>query len=484
MNFINGKWIPGSGKEFSSTDPATNKLIWTGNEAKANEVGDAVNAAQLAFKSWSQTTLKERENILLQMAKILTEHKEDLAELISKETGKPLWESSGEVGAMIAKTPLTLEAYAKRTSQVSKDASGKTLNTRFKPHGVVAIFGPFNFPGHLPNGHIVPALLAGNTVVLKPSELTPAIAQRIMELWQETSIPNGVINLVQGGRSTGEALVNNDHINGLFFTGSAQTGKIIHKALAEKPQIILALEMGGNNPLIVTEASDLKAASYLTMQSAYLTAGQRCTCARRLIVPEGNQGDEFIKQLVSDVKGIQVGHYQDKPEPFIGSVITKQSALNILKAQEGLIKSGGKPLIKIELIKKDTGLLSPGIIDVTAIKNREDKEIFGPLIQLIRVKDFDAAIAEANNTAFGLSAGLICDNKKLYEKFYDQIRAGIVNWNNQLTGSSSEAPFGGVGISGNHRPSAYFAVDFCSYAVASMESEQLKMPTKKVPGLK
>jgi len=470
-------------QEFTSTDPVTNEIIWRGNHATQEQVDQAIQSAKNTNESWSESKLDDRMEILNNFSKNLSKQKNELAELISRETGKPLWESLTEVTAMSNKVSLSIEAFQKRTSQTSQDMPDKISITRFRSHGVMAVFGPFNFPGHLPNGHIVPALLAGNTIVFKPSELTPAVAEKTMKLWEDSGIPEGVINLVQGGKTTGQAIIQNPHINGIFFTGSAQTGTIIHKAFAARPQIILALEMGGNNPLIVHEISDIKTAAYQTIQSSFITAGQRCTCARRLIVPQGKPGDLFIEQLVADIQKIQVGYYKDRPEPFMGSVITQDAAQVVLLAQDELIQAGGISLIKVESLKDKTPLLSPGLIDVTQIKNRQDKEIFGPLLQLIRVKDFEAALEEADNTAYGLAAGLMSDNKTLYEKFCNKIRAGIVNWNTPLTGASSRAPFGGIGLSGNHRPSAYFAADYCSYPVASLECNKLKMPDKKTPGL-
>ena len=354
---------------------------------------------------------------------------------------------------------------------------------RHKPHGVVAVFGPYNFPGHLPNGHIVPALLAGNTVVFKPSELTPATAEEMVKLWEKAGLPAGVLNLVQGEKETGIALASHPGIDGLFFTGSSGTGKLIHQQFGGQPGKILALEMGGNNPLIVTELKNSKAAIHDTIQSAFITAGQRCTCSRRLFVPVGSWGDQFISQLVDASSKLTVGHWDDDPQPFMGALISEQAANHILSAQQQLLKLGATSLLEARKLQEATALLSPGIIDVTAVQHLPDEEYFGPLLQVIRYSDFMAAIDEANNTRYGLSAGLFSDKQQDYDLFLAHIRAGIVNWNRPITGASSEAPFGGIGESGNHRPSAYFAADYCSYPVASVESDSLIMPEKLSPGL-
>jgi succinylglutamic semialdehyde dehydrogenase len=257
----------------------------------------------------------------------------------------------------------------------------------------------------------------------------------------------------------------------------------LSKTLAPTPQKILALEMGGNNPLIVHETNDVKAAAYLTVLSAYITAGQRCTCARRLIVVDGEPADRFLLALKSSIEGIKVGFNTDSPEPFFGTVINDATGKRLLEAQSDLIARGATPIVEMKRLRDCDALVSPGLLDVTDIGDREDEEHFGPLLTLIRVGSLDEAIAEANRTKYGLSAGLLSDNAEVYQQFIHHIRAGIVNWNRQTTGASGKLPFGGCGLSGNHRPSAYFAVDYCSFPVASIEAETLSMPDKKLPGI-
>jgi succinylglutamic semialdehyde dehydrogenase len=241
--------------------------------------------------------------------------------------------------------------------------------------------------------------------------------------------------------------------------------------------------MGGNNPLIVWNATDAKAAAYLTIQSAYLTAGQRCSCARRLIIPSDESGDRFLSALLSIIPRIRVGMPSDEPEPFMGPVISAAAGHHLLRAQESLISRGARSLSPLQSLRGLEHLLTPALIDVTEVRDRDDEELFGPLLQLIRVEDFDAAIAEANNTRFGLAAGLLSDDRALYDRFYRQAKAGVINFNRALTGASSALPFGGVGDSGNHRPSAFFAADYCSYPIASLESDHLTMPTTLTPGI-
>ncbi|MBI4962904.1 MAG: succinylglutamate-semialdehyde dehydrogenase [Desulfomonile tiedjei] len=482
-HFIDGKWTQGAGPEFRSTDPATGEPVWTGLSAAPDDVKQAVEAAGTAFETWSARSPEERLQYLESFRENLTAQKDQMAEIICLDTGKPRWEALTEAGAMIAKVDISIQAYHDRRSTVTEELAGGLAATRFKPHGVVAVFGPFNLPGHLPNGHIVPALLAGNTVVFKPSEQAPAVALKTMELWEAAGLPHGVLNMVQGARETGIALAQHPGIEGLFFTGSADTGRALHKAFAGWPDKILALEMGGNNPLLVHEVSDLNAAAYLTVESAFITAGQRCTCARRLVVPEGTAGDSFIQRLMVVMSKIKVGSFREFPEPFMGPVISENVAEGLSLAQDAMSSDGGKVLVKMERLERPGWFLSPGLIDVTEVKNRKDAEFFGPLLQLIRVPDFDAAIREANNTAYGLAAGLLSDNKGLYDRFFRKVRAGVINWNRQTTGASGKMPFGGVGASGNHRPSGYYAADYCSYPIASMEIDSVKIPAGLPPGI-
>ncbi|WP_299733794.1 succinylglutamate-semialdehyde dehydrogenase [uncultured Endozoicomonas sp.] len=481
--FINGEWVKAEGKPFSSLNPGTGDAVWQGSSASISQVDQAISAAREAAESWAFKPFSEREIVIKEFARLLEENKEDMATMIARETGKPLWEAKTEAGAMVGKIAISIKAYHERTGTVENPMPVGKAVIRHKPHGVVAVFGPYNFPGHLPNGHIVPALLAGNTVVFKPSELTPGVAGLTIELWEQAGIPNGVINLVQGEKDTGIALAGHPGIDGLFFTGSSNTGKLIHQQYGGQPGKILALEMGGNNPLIVTEMSDLRAAVHDTIQSAFITAGQRCTCARRLFVPSTEWGDQFVAALTTATGKIKVGQWDDEDAPFMGALISEQAAKQIVAAQESLVAQGGTSLIPVNHLQEGTGLVSPGIIDVSAIENLPDEEYFGPLLQLIRYDRFDDAIAIANNTRFGLSAGLFSESEDDYQRFLQRIRAGIVNWNRPITGASSAAPFGGPGDSGNHRPSAYFAADYCAFPVASVESESLIMPEKLSPGL-
>ncbi|MCL1076810.1 succinylglutamate-semialdehyde dehydrogenase [Parashewanella spongiae] len=481
--FINGKWVAGEGHEMASTNPASKDVIWNGVSATASQVNAAVEAARNAQFDWFMLGFEGRLAIVEAYRDALEARKTEIAETIAQETGKPQWETATEAGAMIGKIGLSVSAYNKRTGSSQSDIPSGRAVLRHKPHGVVAVFGPYNFPGHLPNGHIVPALLAGNTVVFKPSELTPKVAEIMLQVWESAGLPAGVVNLVQGELETGKALASHPQLDGLFFTGSSRTGHILHQQYAGHPGKILALEMGGNNPLIVKDVTDTKAAIHEILQSAYISTGQRCTCARRLYVQQGEKGDTLIAELVDAVKQIKVGPWNIQPQPFMGSMISEGAAKGMVEAQSNLVSLGGQSLVELKHLEAGTGLVSPGLIDVTAIAELPDEEYFGPLLQVVRYQEFDNAIEMANDTQYGLSAGLLADSRSDYDYFIARIRAGIVNWNKQITGASGAAPFGGVGASGNHRASAFYAADYCAYPVASVEADAVSLPGTLSPGL-
>ena len=482
-HWINGYWVGGDGAPFSSKNPVTQAVVWHGNAASIKNVDAAVNAARGAFPGWAELSVATRIGYLNQFARLLGEHKTSLAHTIGLETGKPLWEAATEVTTMIGKVDISIRAHQERTGERHTAQADYTAVLRHRPHGVVAVFGPYNFPGHLPNGHIIPALIAGNCVVFKPSELVPGSAEATIKIWAQAGLPPGVLNLLQGGRDTGVALAANAGIDGLFFTGSSQTGKQLHQQFAAQPQKILALEMGGNNPLVVGAYQHLDATVHHIVQSAFISAGQRCTCARRLLVPTGPAGDQLLARLVEVSARLKVGHFDDADPPFMGAVISIAAAEKLLQVQATLMQQGAGVLLEMKSIKSGTALLSPGILDVSDLADLQDEEFFGPLLQVTRYNNFDDALIIANNTRYGLAAGLLSENAKEYATFLRHIRAGIVNWNRPLTGASSATPFGGIGSSGNHRASAYYAADYCAYPQASLESATLTLPEKLSPGL-
>ena len=454
-----------------SINPATGEEVWSG---KTGDAAAEVAIARAGWPAWAAHSHSYRIEAVRRFANVVRTKEAEFADLIARETGKPLWEAKTEVAAVVNKVQISIEAYAERTPQRRMEAAlGNKIAVRHKPHGVLAVLGPYNFPAHLPNGHIVPALIAGNAVVFKPSEKTPATGAMLVSCFHEAGVPEDVLRLLIGGPDEGRSLAGQPGIDGLLFTGSARAGSMIHKQFADVPQKILALELGGNNPLVVWHSKDIDAAATLAVQSAYLTAGQRCTAARRLIVEDGTEGPllEAIGRLIDRM--IVDEPFAD-PQPFMGPVIDNGAADHVQEQWLNLMMKGGKPLRRLDRPVKDRPYLTPALIDVTDAKDRPDEEIFGPVLQVIRVKDFDAAIDEANNTRFGLAASLVGGTPELYDKFWANVRAGVINWNKPTNGAPSTAPFGGVGLSGNHRPSAFYAADYCAYPVTSSEAETMR----------
>lgn len=457
--------------EIISHEPATGAEYWRG---AISDVDAEVAAARQNWAGWAAQSVTVRMEALRRFANVVRAKADALADCISRETGKPLWEARTEAEAVINKVEISISAYSERTSQRRLEGNlGAKMAVRHKPHGVLGVLGPYNFPAHLPNGHIVPALIAGNAVVFKPSEKTPATGAMLVECYHEAGIPAGVVRLVIGGPDEGRALAGHADIDGLLFTGSARTGIALNRQFADMPGKILALEMGGNNPLVVWDATDIQAAAILVIQSAFLSAGQRCTAARRLIVKDGAH-EPLIDAVRKLADRLIVGEPHATPAPYMGPVIDNEVADGLQESFLALMMKGGQPIKQLDRMSPDRPFLSPAIIDTTNVADRPDVELFGPILQVIRVADFDEALIEANNTRYGLSASLVGGAPQLYDKFWANIRAGVVNWNRPTNGAPSNAPFGGVGLSGNHRPSAFYAADYCAYPVVSTEEEQAR----------
>lgn len=468
---------------FARHDPATDTLIWQGRTASAEEIEQAFIEAQDALASWSKLTVSERIPFLEHFKALVDKKREELATCISQETGKPLWDAKAEVQTLYAKVQYTIEAYSARCRERVVENPLCQNITRHRPLGVAVVLGPFNFPLHIPNGHILPALLMGNTVIWKPSPLTPKSPECLMAIWQEVGLPKGVLQVLQGGSETGVALVASPGWDLLAYTGSSHVGQHILHATRNMPDKLVALEMGGNNALVVSQVTDLTAAAYTIIQSAFLSAGQRCTCARRLIVIENENTNLLLKTVVEWTKKLSIGAYSESPEPFMGPLINPEAVDAILTAQDTLMRKQAKPLLLADRLPLGRAFISPGILDVTDVVEREDKELFGPFLQVLRVRSMDEAIREANNTHYGLTAGLLSNDYNEYTYFFEHVRAGLINWNVPLTGASSAMPFGGIGWSGNYRPSGFYAIDSCCYPVASMEKPLLTLPKEYLPGI-
>ena len=455
--------------DIVSREPATGAEIWRGRPC---DVDDVVERARRAWPGWAAQPLSTRMELVRRFANEVRKEAATLARTIAREVGKPLWEANAEVEGVIARVEISIRAYAERTSQRKLDSALQgTMAVRHKPHGVLVVLGPFNYPAHLPNSHIVPALIAGNVVIFKPSEKAPASGELLARCYNRAGIPAGVIQFAPGGPEEGQAFVAHDGIDGVLFTGSAHAGIAINRKLAARPDKIVALEMGGNNPIVVWDTPKITDAAAIIIQSAFATTGQRCTAARRLIV-KSSLYDAVVGEVKAIADRIIFGAPFDEPAPFMGPVIDNAAADGLTESFLYLLSHGGRAIK--HLVRPDDSLpfLSPAIIDTTAIKERPDVELFGPILQVVRVDDFDEAIDEAGNTRFGLAASLVGGSPQEYNRFWANVRAGIVNWNRPTIGPSHAAPMGGIGLSGNHRPTGYYAADYCAYPVTSGEMEQ------------
>ncbi|MEL6105493.1 MAG: succinylglutamate-semialdehyde dehydrogenase [Planctomycetota bacterium] len=466
MQFIDGHWIEGQGDRFISISPIDGQPVWEGNEASRDQVDQAFAAASKALGQWAGLEVDERVGILEAFAKIVLEEKDTLGDAICREVGKPLKESIGEAGAVASKLGLTLEALQSRRSEETHELGPRIGRIHYRPLGVVSVFGPFNFPMHIANGQILPALLCGNTVVFKPSELTPWCAEKMVQLWDRAGLPPGVLNLVQGGISPGQSILRQRDLRGLFFTGSRDTGIKLRETLAPRLEVLLALELGGNNPLVIHNPESLQEAVETTIQSAFVSSGQRCTCVRRLIVTEPSEA--FVDRLAEETREISVGNPLTE-DVMMGPLVHERAANQAMAEQERLLASGATSIVRCEKHVAGEAYVTPGLIDVTNCDAVTDDELFGPLLQVTRVANLEEAIEVADRTEFGLSAGIICRERSDFERFRSGVSAGLVNWNLPTTGASGRLPFGGLGHSGNHRPAGFLTVDFCNQAVAELE---------------
>lgn len=452
-----------------SFEPATGAELW---RKPVGNVAEAVDRARRAWPKWAAQPLANRIELIRRFANEVRKEHENFADLIARETGKPLWEARVEIEAVMALVEMSVRSYAERTGQRRLNSALQgTAAVRHKPHGVMAVITPYCSPAELPTSHIIPALIAGNAVILKPSEKAPACAEFLLQCFNRAGVSSAILQLLVGGPQTGKALVAHSGIDGVLFTGSTQVGISINRKLATNPGKITALQMSGNNPVILWDTPKLTDAAMLTIQSAFTGAGQRCTAARRLIV-KSSLYDQTIDELKRLTSRIVIGAPTDDPQPFMGPVIDAETADQLTESYLYLLTHGGKAVTHMRRPRGDLPFVTPGIIDVTVMKERPDVELFGPLLQIIRVDDFDQAIQEANNTRFGLAASLIGGTPQDYNRFWANIRAGVVNWNRTTHSYSPSAPFGGSGYSGNRRPGAFYAADYCAYPVTSTEMEQ------------
>jgi succinylglutamic semialdehyde dehydrogenase len=457
-------------------------------EFSYDHIDQAVKAARKAFADWSMLQPSDRVAAVMRVKEELSKRADEMAEVISRETGKPLWESKTEVNAMLNKFDITKEHSLKHVADVRLENALPKVDgyVRYRARGVMVVLGPFNFPGHLPNGHFVPALMTGNTVVFKPSEFTPATGQILAEIFSAAGLPTGVFNLVHGGGETGSRLADHHGVDGVLFTGSYDVGlKIKEKTLTHFWKI-LALEMGGKNATMVWEDADLNKAIFETLQGSFLTAGQRCSCTARIILHR-KIAQEFTERFYEAAKKIRIGHWS-RDDVFMGPLISEKAVEKYLRFQEIAQREGAEKVMRGKVFEAEHRghYVTPSIYKVAKYDPSsvyQKSEIFGPNVCLYEVDDLDEAIAINDGPQFGLVASVFTKDRKNYERVLQRARVGLVNWNRTTNGASSKLPFGGLGKSGNDRPAADFAVYYCTVPVASLEDVNPFDTSAKMPGL-
>ncbi|MGA1518156.1 MAG: succinylglutamate-semialdehyde dehydrogenase, partial [Phycisphaerales bacterium] len=480
-NLIGGAWRSIAGTALRSHNPANpDEIVWCGTPT-IDHVDEAVAAARAAQPAWAATPIEARIEALRRFQAIVKEERETLARLIGREMGKVLAEARLEATAVAGKVDITLEDRVMdrvRGFSVGAAAGVEGL-CRFRPHGVMAVLGPFNFPAHLPNGHIVPALLLGNTVVFKPSEKTPAVGQMLADLLHRAAFPPGVVNLVQGGADVAARLVAHEDLDGILFTGSWPVGRRIMEANLDRPGRMLALEMGGSNAMVVMPSANLERAVVEAVRASFATTGQRCTCTRRIVAHE-SVADRFVSTLAKVASTVLVGPFDSQTPVFMGPLVSEASRTAAIEFQADLAKRGGRVVVPACPLDGPGFFLTPGVIEVDRFTRETDREVFAPIVQVSTAKDLDDAIEQANATEFGLASAIFTSERSEFEAFLARSRAGCVNWNAGTAGASSKLPFGGLGKSGNHRPAGAFSVDYCAMPIASMEA-MLDAPVPPMP---
>ncbi|GJQ28233.1 MAG: N-succinylglutamate 5-semialdehyde dehydrogenase 1 [Phycisphaerae bacterium] len=480
-NLIGGVRVPVPGRGHRRFNPARPSVcVWEGSPT-LDAASAAVAAARGALSAWSAWPLDRRAAVLRKFAALATARAGDLATIIRDETGKVTWDALGEAQLLATKIDITLDPDGplRRVTGFEVSAAGTRRGACwFRPHGVMAVLGPFNFPMHLPHGHLAPALLMGNTAVFKPSEKAPASGQALAMLWQEAldaeGAPPGVINLVHGGADVAAKLAGGEGIDGVLFTGSWPVGRRILEANLDRPGRLLALEMGGNNAVVILADADLGLAVRECVRAAFISTGQRCTCTRRVIVSR-EIADRVIPALCKAASALIVGDPAATHPVFMGPMISDEARAGVLAAQARLAKAGGEVLVPMTPTDGGTGgwYMTPGVMRVEQFTldggAGADEEVFGPCLRVSVADSFEEALAQVNATRFGLAASLFTRDAAAMERFRREAQAGCVNVNTGTAGASSRLPFGGLGRSGNHRPAGAFSLDYCAYAVAGLE---------------
>lgn len=495
-NFFNGRFQRPSSPtgEWISRSPADFSDELGKFQYSYSEVDEVVHSAKSAFASWRRMPFSEKAELLKKYQTALKHREDELTEAIAREVGKPAWEAKTELVAMLNKVDITISESMKFVTdfEVSKLMENTHGVCRYRPLGVMAVIGPFNFPAHLPNGHIVPALLTGNTVVFKPSEKSPMVGQIIAECFQEAGLPPGVFNLIQGEKEVGRRLCVHEGIDGVLFTGSYEVGTRIKQDTLQQHWKLLVLEMGGKNASIIWDDAKMDVALFETLTGAFLTAGQRCSATSRVIVHKKIL-DSFIELFHERAKAFSISHPLDNP--FMGPLIDQGSVDRYMKFLGIAHREGCEIVMRgkaLELAMQGN-YVTPSIcwakessLEQSRKSIYQQTELFAPNVVILGVDDIEEAIAQANVTQYGLVASVFTQSRSIYEKCRENLEMGLVNWNKSTAGASSRLPFGGLKKSGNHFPTALTSTLYCTVPVASLEVSEPQSVggvAAKTPGL-
>ena len=487
-NYIDGRFIVPHDPEgaIRSTNPGDPSDVIGEFPYRADAIDEAVAAAKRAFTSWSRTPFEERAGYLRRYAEAARKNKERLAEAISREMGKALWEARTEAAAVANKVGITLEDGMRLVREMVPE--GVAGRVRYLPRGVMAVIGPFNFPAHLPNGHIVPALATGNTVVFKAASANPAVGQILAECVDEAGFPPGVLNLVTIPGRHGDRLVGHRDVDGVLFTGSTEVGMHIEQLTLEQHWKITALEMGGKNAAIVLDDAPFEQALYEVLTGAFLTTGQRCTATSRVICQRGI-AERFADRLAAATSRLVVGAQSD-PGAFMGPLVNRGAAEEFASWQRTAETEGAETLTAGGLMDDaphpDAAYVRPSLHRVAAVdptSTYQRSELFAPDACIYTVDTLEEAIALADNTEYGLACSVFTESQSAYEEVVRGVRAGVINLNRSTVGASSKLPFGGMKASGNGHPAALFSTLYCTYPVASLENDKPFDPAALLPGV-
>lgn len=467
QNFIGGEWVKsGSSKSASNVNPAdTDDVIGEIPLASRDEARRAVEAASEAFHSWRSTPAPARGRIVAQAARLLEENKEEIAQILTREEGKTIAESRGELQRSINVADFCAGESRRLTGEtIPSELPLNFAYTIKQPLGVVACVTPWNFPVAIPVWKIAPALVAGNSVVFKPATLTPATAVRIVQVFEEAGIPPGVLNLILGsGSEAGDEIINHPAVKAVSFTGSNGVGIRLYEQASRRGAKVQC-EMGGKNPVVVLEDADIDLAVESTVQGAFGSSGQRCTATSRAVVVS-QIADEFVERVAKRAQSMRLGPGVD-PQTEMGPSVDENQFKTVLSYIE-IGREDGATLVCGGERASGNGLdkgffVKPTLFDHVKPDMRVAREeIFGPVLSVLRVRDFDEAMQVANDSEFGLSSSIFSNDAARIFRFVDQIETGMTHINSPTTGGEAHVPFGGIKGTGiGDREQGSTALDF------------------------